>query len=249
MAKRREFDEAQWLAAANPTRLHRHLRKKCKVSNLRGGMRRHRLYACGCCRLGWEAIGETERGIVEVVERVVDGAGTQAELQDAHQRAVAIHTDAIEVFNTGQAFPAKAQSRFYLAHTLIRLTSASRLAAGPAAYVADAIALTEQVIAKPIVDQARKALLAKFADLLRDVFHNPFRVLPAVEPGWLAWRDGTVGQMARVIYDERRWQEMPVLGDALEEAGCDAGELLDHCRSGKAHTRGCWAVDLILGVT
>ena len=40
---------------------------------------------------------------------------------------------------------------------------------------------------------------------------------------------------------------LPVLADALEEAGCTDADLLAHCRSGGGHLRGCWAVDLLLG--
>jgi hypothetical protein len=56
-----------------------------------------------------------------------------------------------------------------------------------------------------------------------------------------------VRQIARIIYDERRFEELPILGDALEEAGCDAPELLGHCRGPGPHVRGCWAVEWILG--
>jgi hypothetical protein len=49
------------------------------------------------------------------------------------------------------------------------------------------------------------------------------------------------------IYDERAFNRMPILADALEEAGCTNKDILDHCRSGGEHVRGCWAVDLILG--
>jgi hypothetical protein len=54
--------------------------------------------------------------------------------------------------------------------------------------------------------------------------------------------------MARVIYDERRFADLPILGDALEEAGCEQRDLLDHCRAA-GHAVGCWALDLILGQT
>ena len=39
---------------------------------------------------------------------------------------------------------------------------------------------------------------------------------------------------------------MPILGDVLEEAGCDNEDLLSHCRSQAEHVRGCWLVDAIL---
>jgi hypothetical protein len=41
---------------------------------------------------------------------------------------------------------------------------------------------------------------------------------------------------------------MPILADALQDAGCDNDDILDHCRdSNGAHTRGCWVVDILLG--
>jgi hypothetical protein len=84
------------------------------------------------------------------------------------------------------------------------------------------------------------------ADLVREIFGNPFRPA-AIDPGWLRWNDGTVPRLARVIYEERDFETLPVLADALEDAGCTEVALLQHCRSGAAHVRGCWAVDAILG--
>jgi hypothetical protein len=81
-------------------------------------------------------------------------------------------------------------------------------------------------------------------DLLRDIF-NPFRRVP-VNPAWLSWSGGTATRLARVIYEERRFADLPVLADALEEAGCAGADLLDHCRSGGDHVRGCWVVDALL---
>lgn len=81
----------------------------------------------------------------------------------------------------------------------------------------------------------------------RDVFGNPFRpVTPG--PSVLSWNDGIVPRMARGIYDERAFERLPVLADALLDAGCGGEELLAHCRSGGQHVRGCWAVDLVLGL-
>lgn len=78
------------------------------------------------------------------------------------------------------------------------------------------------------------------------VFGNPFRPV-MVDPAWLAWNDGTVPQMARAIYEDRRFEDMPILADALEDAGCDDADMLRHCRSQDKHVRGCWAIDRILG--
>lgn len=75
------------------------------------------------------------------------------------------------------------------------------------------------------------------------VFGNPFR--PVLIP--LSIRDSTVLSLAHGIYRERAFDRMPVLGDALEDAGCNLKEVLDHCRTNEPHVRGCWVVDQILG--
>ena len=81
---------------------------------------------------------------------------------------------------------------------------------------------------------------------LREVFGNPFRPA-AVDPSWLTWNDGTVPKIAHAIYDNRDFDRMPVLADALEDAGCDNADILNHCRGPNVHVRGCWVVDLLLG--
>jgi hypothetical protein len=79
--------------------------------------------------------------------------------------------------------------------------------------------------------------------IIRDVFGNPFRPV-AFDP---AWRTGTAVDLANTMYDARDFAAMPVLADALEEAGCDVPDVLGHCRDPKgAHVRGCWVVDLVL---
>jgi hypothetical protein len=83
------------------------------------------------------------------------------------------------------------------------------------------------------------------ARLLRDVF-TPFRT-PAVDPAWLRWKRKTIPKLAATIYDERAFDRLPVLADALEEAGCTDAAILAHCRGPDPHARGCWAIDLLLG--
>jgi hypothetical protein len=84
------------------------------------------------------------------------------------------------------------------------------------------------------------------ADLLREVFGNPYRPVP-IDPLWLCQGEGCVTRLARVLYDEERFEDLPILGDALEEAGCTDRALLDHCRRAGGHVRGCWALDAVLG--
>jgi hypothetical protein len=71
------------------------------------------------------------------------------------------------------------------------------------------------------------------------------RLLPA-PVALRAWQDGTVVRLAATIYQERAWVRMPILGDALEDAGSTSAEVLAHCRSGGLHVRGCWLLDWLL---
>jgi hypothetical protein len=82
--------------------------------------------------------------------------------------------------------------------------------------------------------------------LLLDIFGNPFRPVP-IDPAWLRWQGGTVVNLAHAIYDARQFENLPVLADALEEAGCANADILAHCHSDGPHVRGCWVVDALLG--
>jgi hypothetical protein len=81
------------------------------------------------------------------------------------------------------------------------------------------------------------------SQLLHDIIGNPF-CSAAVDP---RWHTSSVLGLARAMYDSRDFVAMPILADALEEAGCDNADVLTHCRGSGPHVRGCWVVDLILG--
>jgi hypothetical protein len=81
------------------------------------------------------------------------------------------------------------------------------------------------------------------AALLREVAGNPYRPV-IVAPSWL---NADVLRLAQGAYDESRFDDLPILADALEDAGCADEALLSHLRSAGPHVRGCWALDLILG--
>jgi hypothetical protein len=80
-------------------------------------------------------------------------------------------------------------------------------------------------------------------ETLRCIAGNPFRPV-RMEP---AGRTVTVVGLAQAIYDERAFERMPVLADALKEAGCANADVLHHCDQPGVHVRGCWVVDLLLG--
>jgi hypothetical protein len=82
----------------------------------------------------------------------------------------------------------------------------------------------------------------KLAAIFRDVFANPYRPV-RFHP---AWRTSNVTALATSIYDERAFDRLPILADALEDVGCDNGDVLNHCREGSVHVLGCWPIDLVL---
>src|SRR5262249_34236984 len=94
--------------------------------------------------------------------------------------------------------------------------------------------------------EAWREELAIQCDLVRCLFGNPFHP-SRLETTWLRHERGAVVNLARVIHDEARFADLPILADALEDAGCTDEQLLNHCREPGVHARGCWAVDLLLG--
>jgi hypothetical protein len=84
---------------------------------------------------------------------------------------------------------------------------------------------------------------AKFqANILRDLFGNPFRTL-AIN---YRWRTSDVIDLARAIDADRAFERMPILADALMDAGCEDERLIGHCQANEGHVKGCWALDLLL---
>jgi hypothetical protein len=81
------------------------------------------------------------------------------------------------------------------------------------------------------------------SDIIRDIFGNPFRPV-TFSP---EWRTDTAVALARQMYDSREFSAMPILADALQDAGCDNDDVLDHCRTPGEHVRGCWVLDAMLG--
>jgi hypothetical protein len=190
------------------------------------GERKLRLFAAaGFRRLGTLLPDPRQRRGIEALERLAEGALTL----DACRGVAAGVRHAIPPDECSPGSPPPAEHRHYVALMLFREFRSSRIAAH-AVHAADG--LGDGAVERR--EQAR---------LLRDIFGNPFRP-GAVHPAWLT--PHVIG-LARGIYEDRAFDRMPVLGDALEEAGCTDEEILAHCRSPTDHARGCWVVDLILG--
>lgn len=215
--------EADWLASSNARHLLQGVRSRL-------GDRKLRLLACACCRRVWHLlVSECSRRAVAVAERYADGLVSPQRLNDIYQGARAGISE-----KRGPAGAAAA--------TVAALASAPELTTGGRALEL-AAALDE--LARTTAGMSRPGELpldaAWCADLVRDAF-GPAAGIPRIDQ---AWQTSDVRILARRAYEDRDFLAVALLGDALEDAGCTVSALLDHCRSGKIHGRGCWVVDLV----
>src|SRR5262245_36112212 len=181
--------------------------------------RKLRLFACACCRRLWPFLTDPRsRRALAVAEAYADGEAGDEALRIAEALARDAWKD-----------PAGAA-----ACDVVQ------------AYAPAAATLASNHVSWAGRENLRATELAVNARLLRDVFGNPFCSV-ALEPSWLSWGGGCVRAMARAIYDERRFDDLLVLADALEDAGCTDEAILSHCRQEGPHVRGCWVLDLLLG--
>jgi hypothetical protein len=163
-----------------------------------------------------------------VAERYADGAANRNELYEARTKAWALGNKKEHARRDAGEAPSTLHPVFLAAY------AAEELIENAAVKIAQNLNNSG-----PLVRQGAAALL-------REVLGNPFQPV-RVEPAWLTWREGAAVKVAKSIYEEKKFRDLPVLADALEEAGCEQEELLGHCRQGGEHVRGCWAVDLVLG--
>jgi hypothetical protein len=115
--------------------------------------------------------------------------------------------------------------------------------AGSAGYLASLVCFADKTLLTYLnrpVDCLE--ILKPKVEVFRDIFGNPFCPV-TLNPSWLT---STVLALANGIYDEKAFDRMPILADALQDAGCDNEDILNHCRQPGEHVKGCWVVDLIL---
>jgi hypothetical protein len=223
--------EAEWLAGTDLAPLLGFLGPSA-------GERKLRLFCCACCRRIWDLLTDPRsRRAVEVAERYADGRADERELGEARLGAIGA---------TGRGANQAAWAAYWTANQSAAectwQVGTAALEAPPRAAVGAARAAGAGEMAA--WDAARAAEADAQLRLLRDLF-NPFHPF-AVAPAWLTWNRGTVPNLARALYEERAFERLPVLADALEDAGCADRTLLDHLRGPGPHVRGCWAVDLLL---
>ncbi len=220
----------------------------------RASPRQMRLFLCACARRVWEFLpDERARRAVEAAEAHAEGRIDDATLAAAHALAEAAYRKEAgrqALRRTSRAAHAAAAavdaSDAPLAFASLGTTHGPdalpfahhvACAAGHAAWCFDGADAASRA--------RRRAEVAWQCDALRELFGNPFRPV-VVDAAWLRHDDGCVAKIARGIRGGRAFGHMPILADALLDAGCDEEELLTHCRSRAEHLPGCWALDLLL---
>ena len=218
--------EAEWLVATRPAPMLEFLREKADDRKLR-------LFAVACCRRVESMLLELQsRAALECAEEFAEGQVTQGERRATYQ-AIERYADGFAPY---EAVMAALHRRAFFA------------ANGAAVSAADAIGTlaTPPLTVEEVggVTRTRRDEFIQQAWLLRDIFGNPFRPV-SFSP---EWRTSTAIAIARGMYDSREFSAMPILADALQDAGCDNPDILSHCRDpNQVHVRGCWVVDLALG--
>jgi hypothetical protein len=213
--------ETDWLTATDLRPMLGYLRGKACDRKLR-------LFAVACCRRVWHLIEpHTEiRACVEFGEEFADGTGAQKRLKkmtdacrDRYERYGGRAGEDVSVAFAGSAARATCQPKG--SWQMVAASGSAGWAIG----------------GDPQADWPAQA------DILRCIFGNPFR--PVVfDP---RWRSEAAVTLAAGIYADRAFDRLPILADALEEAGCDHPDILTHCRGPGPHARGCWVVDGVLG--
>jgi hypothetical protein len=231
-------DEPTWLACTD-------LCMMLAFLNEGPGGRKLRLFACACCRGVWHLLtDERSRDAVETAEQYADSLAGEAGLLAAHEAAACAYQTARTPASRASGCSAAACS----AAELFPADSPGSVVVEAADAAAQALAFAaDGVIWSTAWYDALNTAKATQSAVLRDLISNPFRPKPALDPAWLAWGRATIPSLATAIYEERRWEDLPVLADALEEAGCTNAEVLSHCRGPGPHARGCWLVDALLG--
>jgi hypothetical protein len=220
--------EQEWLQSTNPEAMLNHLTANCSPRKLR-------LYAIGCCRRIWSLFRDDRcRYAVEVAQRFADGRATAVELDAAGMVVASV----ARIWGDIGSNRARAQMCIGGA-----AWATTRKSAWNGAWDAqwDARVAARDNLRGSNWERER----AWQATLLRDLFGNPFAPLD-LSANWLT-SDRAIQSLARVIYEESSFGDLPILADALEEAGCTREDVLRHCRQPGTHYRGCWVVDAVLG--
>lgn len=212
--------EAEWLTTPDPERLSLYLAETATDRKLR-------LLTAACCRrlMAWNQQSRVLEALCRV-ERYADGQLADSTMEKWSREM-------------WQAMGSRGTVQYVIRWAL----SVACLPRRSPAFVNDwqAMVRSEGGFSPELV--RKLPTLARM--ILHEIFGNPFRPV-GVDPSWLGWNSGTVLSLAQGIYEDRAFDRLPVLADALEDAGCHNAEILGHCRQPGEHVRGCWVVDLLL---
>lgn len=244
--------EDEWLTCTDPKPMLEFVRDSA-------GERKLRLFACACYRRIWNATAdEASRRAVALAEVAADGGTDASELAAAGREAVAEADAAYDrcdhLRGDGGYCAAICTDSFEQTDGIDALdgTYGAHQCAELAAYVAARAAIGRDgrmvesrrfLLRRPNAWETLVEERVAQASLLRDIFGNPFRPITS-KPAWVT---PAVASLAQSIYDERAFDRMSELADALEKSGCRDADILEHCRGPEPHVRGCWVVDLLLG--
>lgn len=231
--------EEEWLVSADLIPMLGCLTKEVSIRKLR-------LFGCACCRRIWHILtDERSRQAVETAERYADGLATEPELKRALEAAWTVGENAAFYLASDDAFSITWKAAVDVASVArdepVMFLGRSTRGRTLRSYLPDEPDEQEMFLGRSTREVAAQC------QLLRDIVGIPFRPLPVIEHAWTAWNDGTVVELAQAVYQEKVFDRLPILADALEAAGCNNEEILAHCRGSGPHVRGCWVVDLILG--
>lgn len=244
--------EAEWLAGSEPDNLLEFLREQASD-------RQFRLFMCACCRRFLPLLPRKPAHDLRLCEKYVAYGEQLAEGSIAWEELETVF-DEMELANVShdgyQAAVAARQATYKVVAGCSRsmfcgpdqIAHPASCASGYSRTVMSRLQ-GKNKIARGSRPTARKMVATMIAEkryqirLLHDLFGNPFRRI-SVDRSWFT---PTVTGLAEAIYADRAFDRMPILGDALEEAGCTDEAILSHCRGPGPHVRGCWVVDLLLG--
>jgi hypothetical protein len=225
--------EAEWLACDDPRPM---------LAFIPGGAgeRKLRLFACACCRrIGHLLSGPDFLRAIDVAELYADKQVSAEECRRAHRIGYDYYT------NNQAGAPGGANPNSHLAVAwAANIAPSGGYPIDFAGYVFEnACRLGARWHSNQALTEPQLQERAQQSALVREIFGNPFRAV-TFPP---AWRTDTAAALARQMYEARDFSAMPILADALQDAGCDNEDILVHCRGNGPHVRGCWVVDLVLG--
>jgi hypothetical protein len=257
MSKRKPLTEAQWLAEPTSYILLKYLQQHRQAARIVGGKRKLRLLSVGCCRAAWHLItNELCQRAIDVGERAADSKAKRTEVRavsaevnalviSTQDRMLALHGRGINFANPSPELQTLVLEQWMAYAAAYTLTQRGGVLGQQIVTqsVANLHSSSDQKIDREKQVQKLAEVDRFHADLIRDVYGNPFQTIP-LESHWLS---SNVRDLARTIYDHRAFERLPILADALMDAGCDNDGILDHCRGPGPHARGCSVVDLLLG--